>query len=72
MGNKEYSKKTWIITAIMAVIAIIMEIAVMVMPRYTILRESSPFTLAIAVVILLVSLKKIIEKSKQEKEGKDQ
>ena len=72
MNDREYSKKTWIITAIMAAAAMIMDIVVLLTPKYALLQETSVITLVIAGYMLIVSIKKIIEKTKQEKEGKDQ
>ena len=72
MNNREYSKKTWIITAVMAAAAMIMDLVILMIPRYTVLRETSVITLVIAGYILIVSIKKIIEKTKQEKDGRDQ
>lgn len=70
MGDREYSKKTWIVTAVMAVAAIIMDIVVMIVPKYAMLRETSVLTLVVAVYILIVSIRKIIQKTKEEQENK--
>ena len=69
MGDSEYSKKTWIVTAVMAVAAIIMDIVVMIVPKYAMLRETSVLTLVVAVYILIVSIRKIIQKTKEEQEN---
>ena len=71
MNDREYSKKTWIVTAIMAVAAIVLDVVFLASPKYAMMRETSVITIAIAVYVLILSIKKIIEKTKQEKQNQE-
>ena len=72
--NQDYSKKTWILTAVLAVVSIVVDVLLyfgILGNGHQLMKDSAVMTTIVSVYILVVSIKKIIEKTKEEAQNKE-
>ncbi len=74
MDQKNYGKPTWIVTIILAILSIVMDVLILTdvwAPGNEMMKQSAVLMLIVAGYILFMSVKALIAKCKEEKEGKE-
>lgn len=72
--KQNYSKRTWIITAVLAVLSIIVDVLIWLGiwgSGHQLMKDSAVLTIVVSVYILFVSIKEITNKVKEEKKAKE-
>lgn len=71
MDHKKYSKTTWIVTIVLAVLSISMDVLILtgVWASDPMMKQSAVLMLVVAAYILFASVKALIAKCKEEKSG---
>ena len=75
MDYKKYSKATWIVTCILAAASITFDVLILtgvIAKGNDMMQQTSVITLLVAGYILIASIRALILKCRDEKQGKDQ